>query len=219
MKRSYGQFCGVAWALDGIGERWTLLLVREVLAGPRRFKELLEALPGMGPNLLSARLKALTEEDVLRRVALPGAGGVGYELTETGRGLEPAVLALARWGAERLRTAAEEEAAGEVRPDWAILMLRARFDPARAEGVAEVYQVEAGGNAYQLQVREGRLEVAAGKAPVAAVILATDPKTLAELAAGRRGLEAAAGAGTLEVRGSPFAAARFARVFGLEAGA
>ncbi|HET9986414.1 MAG TPA: helix-turn-helix domain-containing protein [Longimicrobiales bacterium] len=214
-KRSYGQFCGVARALDSVGERWTLLLVREVLSGPRRFKELLDALPGIGPNLLSARLKGMTEEGVLKRVALPGAGGVGYELTEVGRELEPAVLALARWGARRLR-AAPEEAAGEVRPDWAILLLRARFQPERAEGVSEVYQVEAGDSAYHLYVREGRLEVAPGKAPVAAVVLATDPGTLAELAAGRRGLEAAASAGALEVRGSPFAAARFARVFGLE---
>ncbi|MBX6363604.1 MAG: helix-turn-helix transcriptional regulator [Gemmatimonadetes bacterium] len=217
-RRSYEQFCGVARALDSVGERWTLLVVREVLLGPRRFKELLEALPGIGPNLLSARLKALTEEGVLRRVA--GAGGVAYELTEVGRALEPAILALARWGAGRLGAdpAGAGPARASVRADWAILMLRARFRPERAEGVAEVYQIEAGASAYHLPVHDGRVEVARGPAPVAAAILRTEPATLAALAAGLEDLEAAASAGALELRGSPFAAARFARVFDLEVG-
>lgn len=220
VRRSYEQFCGVARALDSVGERWTLLVVREVLLGPRRFKELLEALPGIGPNLLSARLKALTEEGVLRRVAPAGAGGVAYELTEVGRALEPAILALARWGAGRLGAdpAGSAAARASARADWAILMLRARFRAERAEGVAEVYQVEAGVSAYHLRVHDGRVEVGTGPAAVAAAILRTEPATLAALAAGLEDLEAAASAGALEVRGSPFAAARFARLFGLEAG-
>lgn len=215
----YGQqFCPIAQALEVIGERWTLLVVRELLFGPRRFKELLEALDGIGPNLLSARLKSLTEEGVVAKMALgSGAGGMGYELADAGRALEPALLALARWGADRI-AAGGEEPAGEARADWALLALRARFRPDAAEGVSDVYQVDAGDDAFHLHVHDRMVEIARGKAPVAAAVIGTDPRTLSEIAMGRLGLEAAASAARLELRGSPFAAARFARVFALEPG-
>ncbi len=220
-RRSYGQLCAVARALDVVGERWTLLLVRELLFGPRRFGELEEALPGIGPNLLSARVKALAEEGVIRRVAVRAdarGGGIGYELTEQGRELEPVLLALARWELGRSEVL-PDAAAAEVRPEWAILALRARFAAGSSSGLSESYQVEIGERAFRLSVRDGHVETAAGQDPGAAVILRSDAATLAQLALGGIGLEQAAAAGRVQLAGSPFAAARFARVFDLERGA
>src|SRR5712691_3728539 len=98
-RRSYNQYCALARALDVVGERWTLLLVRELLLGPRRYKDLLDGLPGIGTNLLADRLKHLEDAGMIRRVVLPPpAGSAVYELTELGRRLEPAVFELGRWG-------------------------------------------------------------------------------------------------------------------------
>src|SRR5262245_52321044 len=88
--RLYGQTCAVARALDYVGERWTLLLVRELMIGPRRFKDILEGLPGIGTNLLTSRLRELERAGIVgRRVLPPPAGSTVYELSELGRGLEP----------------------------------------------------------------------------------------------------------------------------------
>ena len=102
-RRSYDQYCGLARALDVLGERWTLLLVRELVMGPRRFRDLQEGLPGIGPNVLSARLKMLEAEGIAARRRLPPPGALTvYELTERGRGIEDAIVALTRWGRDRL---------------------------------------------------------------------------------------------------------------------
>src|SRR3712207_1800042 len=91
--RSYKQYCGLAYALDIVGERWTLLIIRELIAGPRRFKDLMDGLPGISTNLLSERLKSLEQQGMLRRRTLPPpAGSTVYELTETGHGLEQTLL-------------------------------------------------------------------------------------------------------------------------------
>src|SRR6478752_477301 len=98
-RRSYSQVCGVARALDLLGERWTLLIVRELLLGPKRFGALEEALPGIGPNLLSARLASLSEAGLIERVELPPPASVSaYALTERGEGLREPVEAMAVWG-------------------------------------------------------------------------------------------------------------------------
>lgn len=217
-KRTYGQLCAVARALDLLGERWTLLVVREMLFGPRRFGELLEALPGIGPNLLSARMKALRDGGVAKRVALRG-GGVGYELTEAGHELDAVLLRMARW---ELQWAARPPAGvvGDASPRWAILALRARFRPPSpgSEIEDESYQVEVEDEGYVLKVANGILEARAGRDPSAAIVVQTDPATLARIALGAVGLEGAMSAGSVQVRGSPFAVARMARWFGLEGG-
>src|SRR5215208_4365136 len=101
--RSYNQYCPLAYALDLVGERWTLLIVRELLAGPHRFKDLLAGLPGISTNLLSDRLKSLEEQGLIRRRVLPPpAGSTVYELTAAGQALEPAVLELGKWGSHFL---------------------------------------------------------------------------------------------------------------------
>src|SRR5450432_2916288 len=106
--RSYNQFCALAFALDIIGERWTLLIIRELLAGPRRFKDLIDGLPDVSTNLLSERLKGLEQQGIVqRRVLPPPAGSTVYELTEFGQTLEFAVLELGKWGSRLLPTSTE----------------------------------------------------------------------------------------------------------------
>lgn len=98
-KRTYQQFCPVARSLDVLGERWTLLILRDLLSGPRRYTDLRQGLPGMASNLLATRLAELADADLVERVELPPpAASTVYQLTERARGLEPALLDLARWG-------------------------------------------------------------------------------------------------------------------------
>src|SRR5690554_36785 len=104
--RNYGQYCGVTTALELVGERWALLIVRDLLVGPRRYTDLKSGLPRIPTNILSTRLKELQEADIVRRVALAHCGLV-YELTELGRGLEDVVLALGRWGFKSMGAPAE----------------------------------------------------------------------------------------------------------------
>src|SRR5881398_167543 len=108
-RRSYRQSCGIARALDLVGERWALLVVRELVLGPKRFTDLRHGLPGIGTNILAGRLRELERAGVIRRRTLPPpAASAVYELTEYGRDLEPVMLALGRWGARTL---------GERRPE------------------------------------------------------------------------------------------------------
>ena len=99
--RSYNQLCGLAYALDVVGERWTLLIIRELMAGPRRFKDLMDGLPDISTNLLTERLKELEEKGVLRRRVLPPpAGSTVYELTSVGYALRKTMLELGKWGSQ-----------------------------------------------------------------------------------------------------------------------
>src|SRR5919108_5579459 len=123
-RRSYGQFCALAGSLDLLGERWSLLIVRELLLGPRRYKDLLANLPGIGTGLLAARLKHLERSGIVQRATLPPPAGTPvYELTEAGRELEPVLLGFNRWG---LKWAMDEVSTGDAfRPAWSVLAMRA----------------------------------------------------------------------------------------------
>jgi len=106
--RSYNQFCALASALDYVGERWTLLIIRELLIGPRRFKDLIEGMPGVSTSLLSERLKTLEQQGLLsQRVLPPPAGSTVYELTPLGQSLEKPILELGKWGAQLLPASLE----------------------------------------------------------------------------------------------------------------
>src|SRR5579859_6025070 len=129
--RTYGDPCGIARALDLVGERWALLIVRELVLGPKRFTDLRAGLPGSSPDVLTQRLRELEGAGVVRRSKLPPpAGSRVYELTEWGSGLEPALLALGRWGS-RAPFPAE---AGELGVEATVLALRTLFDPALITG-------------------------------------------------------------------------------------
>jgi DNA-binding HxlR family transcriptional regulator len=124
--RSYGQFCGVAHALDLVGERWALLVVRELVLGPKRFTDLAAGLPGIGTNILTARLRELEQAGVVeRRVLPPPAGSTVYELTPYGRELEPVLLALGRWGVHSMTARRPNQA---LHSGWIGVALRAYVD-------------------------------------------------------------------------------------------
>ena len=162
-RRSYEQYCAVAKALDVIGERWTLLIVRDLVhLGPRRYTDLLEALPGIGTNLLAARLRTLEEAGVIRRRRLPPpAGTVVYELTEMGRGLEPAVIAIGRWGGQFM---AERQDCDVFFPTGHISGMRAVFDPVRAGDLSIDAELRIGGEPLAVRIHDGKLDARQGAA-------------------------------------------------------
>lgn len=202
-KRSYGQHCTVARALDVLGERWTLLLVRELSTGPKRFKDLLGGLPGIGTNLLAGRLKALEGDGVVRRATLPPpAGSNVYELTALGRELEPVLVALSRWGARLMDAPGEDD---EVRAGWAAVALRSVLAAEDSGGHSGSYRFRIDGEAFHLRVVdiEGRKKVEArqGSAPDPGPVVVGDAETLLAIASGKLSPEEALESGALLVEG------------------
>ncbi|KAB1866725.1 helix-turn-helix domain-containing protein [Microbacterium algeriense] len=152
--RSYGQYCGVTTAVELIGERWALLIVRDLLVGPRRYTDLKQGLPRIPTNILSTRLKELQEGGVVRRVPLSNCGLV-YELTPYGRSFEPIMLALGRWGFQAM---GDPEEGDVVTPDSLTMALRTAFQPDAAEDAE--YELHVGDVALRASVRDGVLSVA-----------------------------------------------------------
>jgi DNA-binding HxlR family transcriptional regulator/putative sterol carrier protein len=216
-RRSYRQYCAMARALDVLGERWTLLIVRELLTGPKRFKDLLEGLPGIGTNLLAGRLKELEGEGLLRRTTLPPpAGSAVYELTERGRDLEPVLMGLARWGVELLG----EPRPGETfKPVWAVQAMKATFRPEAARWMRETYEFRVGEDVFHVRVDDGVSEPEYGPAFEPDLVVRTDPDTFLSLVSGRLEPSDAIEAGRLDVEGDPEALARVAEIFGPPVGA
>src|SRR5215211_4455640 len=178
--RSYAQHCTVARALDVVGERWTLLLVRELSTGPKRFKDLLGGLPGIGTNLLAARLKKLEGEGIVRRGTLPPpAGSNVYELTGLGRSLEPVIVALSRWGARLMGSPGEDD---EVRAGWAAVAMRSALG-ARG-GSSGTYEFRIDGEAFHLRIRDGGqgAEARQGSAPDPDLVVEGDSGTFLAVA-------------------------------------
>lgn len=155
--RSYGQYCGVTTAVELVGERWALLIVRDLLVGPRRYTDLKQGLPRIPTNILSTRLKELQDGGVVRRVALANCGLV-YELTEYGRRLEPIVLALGRWGFRQLGEPGPDDV---VTADSLTTLLRTAFRPDAAAALPSAdYELHLGGVALRVQVDADRLRIA-----------------------------------------------------------
>jgi DNA-binding HxlR family transcriptional regulator len=182
--RSYNQFCALACALDVIGERWTLLIVRELLPGPRRFKDLIDGLPDISTNLLSERLKSLEQQGILcRRVLPPPAGSTVYELTALGQALETAVLELGKWGSRFLPASLE----GVALPSLGAITLaiKAFFHPEQAQGVNLTYELHLGKEVLQVQINDGVLQVQQGAARNPDVIFYTDMQVFVGLFAGQ----------------------------------
>ena len=175
MERTYNQYCSTARTLDLVGERWTLLLIRELLTGPKRFGDLQASLRGLGTGLLAARLKHLEHEGLARKVALPPpARTPAYALTEAGEDLGPAVLALARWG---MKWAMGERRADETfHPGWALLGLRACFDAEAAAGLRAVYEFRISDEPFHARIDDGTIEILHGPAqrPDAVITISQD---------------------------------------------
>jgi DNA-binding HxlR family transcriptional regulator/putative sterol carrier protein len=198
-RRTYDQYCAVARALDVVGERWTLLLVRELLTGPKRFKDLLDGLSGIGTTLLTARLKDLEGNGILRRTTLPPpAGSKVYELTDLGRSLEPVVMALSRWGLKLLDGPRREEVS---RPGWAMVALQSSLELEAVHGGKETYEFRVDGELFHVQVEGGEAEVRQGPAADPDLIISGGTETLLGVAAGRLMLAEAVEAGTIVTEG------------------
>jgi DNA-binding HxlR family transcriptional regulator/putative sterol carrier protein len=212
-KRSYQQHCAVARALDVIGERWTLLVVRELLTGPKRFKDLLGGLPGIGTNLLAARLKDLEGHGLLRRATLPPpAGSRVYELTEAGRSLEPIVVGLCRWGCRFFLDAPRPE--DELKPAWAMVAVRAALDPGTANEIQETYEFRVDDEAFHVRVEGGEIEARQGPAVSPDLVVRGATRAFLNLAAGRLGPAEAVESGVIKFEGDRDALARCLKMFG-----
>ncbi len=212
-KRGYNQYCAAARALDLLGERWTLLLIRELLTGPKRYTDLLHGLPGIGTNLLAARLKELESAAVIRRSELPPpAASTVYELTERGHGLEDVIVPLARWGLPLLGRRAGTQA---WHPEWSILALQATFRPERAAGINEQYQFEVDGEVFFARVNDGTVITGRGPATDPEFTLRAAADTFLAVADGTLSAGDALETGRYEIDGDIAAFERCLKIFSL----
>lgn len=209
-KRHYGQYCGLAHAVDIVGERWALLIVRDLFVSPKRFTDLKRGLPRIPSNILSARLKELEAAEVVERKVLPRPdGSVVYELTDYGQQLEDIVLALGRWGAQTLGEAGPDDI---VTPDLLIMAMRSTFRADAANGDTVSYELRAGDVVINMRVADGALEVAEGELPDADLVIETGP-ALKALMAAEISPEQAIANGSVKVTGDPALLGRFADTF------
>ncbi len=201
--RSYGQMCSVARALDVLGERWTLLIVRELLLGPKRFKDLLEVLPAMGTNRLGDRLSKLQAAGVVVRTTLPPPAGVRvYELTESGQRLRPAIDCLGAWG--RQLPLPPDVDRGSARAELVALGLAAVSPAALSAGLEETYEFRVGEEHFHVAAHNATVRALSGAAPGGADLLVEcDLSTFFALAAGDISAEEALGSARATVKGDP----------------
>jgi DNA-binding HxlR family transcriptional regulator len=201
--------CGIAHASELLGQRWALLVVRELLLGPKRFTDLRAGIPDVSPNVLSERLRELERSGIVRRRKLPPpAAARVYELTDWGAQLEPAVLALGRW-ASRSPSFPRDAQMG---PDSAVLAMKSTFDPAAAKGMDATYQLVLDDLPFRISVADGRIEAARGEADRPDATIRTDPSTMRALVFRGRALADGLRAGDVVIEGSKRAVTRLVGV-------
>lgn len=211
--RTYDDACAAAHALDLVGERWALLVVRELLLGPKRFTDLRAGIPKASPNVLAQRLRELERAGVVRRRKLPPpAAARVYELTEWGLELEPVVVSLGRWGARSPSRPCDTE----LGTDSLILSLRTMFDPLAAEGLTASYELRLGEDRFRAVVDDGRFEIVRGgvtERPDASI--ETDVGTLAALVYEGSNLDEALRSGHMKIEGDESVVERLLTLFPL----
>jgi DNA-binding HxlR family transcriptional regulator len=208
--RAYGQYCGFARSLELIGERWALLVVRDLLVGAKRFSDLQRGLPKIPSNILTARLKELEESGIVRRRAQPRpSGGVVYELTEDGRDLEEAVVALGRWGAKHLGDLRPEEI---VTDDSMAMALRTIFRPEHAADDDVSFELHVGEIVVNAHVCDGTVVVGRGPLPAADLVIESGPEIRALIAREITPKEALKN-GSVRVHGKRALLERFVQLF------
>lgn len=213
--RTYGDGCAIAQALDVVGERWALLVVRELLLGPKRYTDLRRGLPKAGPTVVSQRLAELEAAGVIRRRTLaPPSGARVYELTEWGRELEATVLSLGRWAA---RSPTPHRDAPIASGDSVILAMHDRFDAGAAHDVHAKYELRLGVDRFRVEIAGDKIEVARGEAQNADATIDTDPDTLSAVLWSGRTLADAQRSKELTITGDKAAVARFVRLFPIPA--
>ena len=206
--RSYDDSCGIARALDTVGDRWTLLIVRELLLGPKRYSDLQQALRRIAPDVLSQRLRDLEASGLAERAQLTGPGRPRvYRLTDHGRELQPVLLALGRFGS---RLPLPDQPA-ELSPDALAVALLTVFRPERAAGIDAAVTLDLSGEEFVANLRGGRLEV--GREGASTARLTTTPGVLTRVLWHGFDPADAERAGLLTIEGDPDAAARFLSVF------
>ena len=211
LEHRYQQYCALACALDLAGDRWTLLIVRELVPGPRRFTDLVDGLPGISRKLLTERLRALEGEGIVARRELePPAARQVYELTDDGRDLAEAMAGLIAWGFTRLK---ERDPAESLQARWTAVGMASLADREATKGVRETYQYLVGRSAFHFTVDDGTVRVHDGRAEDPAVVLATDDQTWAGIVSGEISASAARASGALTVAGDRRAAKRLRTIF------
>jgi DNA-binding HxlR family transcriptional regulator len=182
VSKKFDQYCPVAHALSLVGERWALLVVRELMHGPKRYTDLAQGLPGIGTNILAARLRDLEECGVVEKRKLPPpAASMVYELTEYGAGLNEALYALARWGARSLGPPGPDD---ELYPEWGVNAFPALFNAEAARGLTETYVLKIDGDVFTARIENGSLEASMGGADDADVVVELDMETFFALTGG-----------------------------------
>ena len=213
MAKTYAQYCPVAHALELVGERWALLIVRELLNGPKRYTDLADALPGIGTNILAGRLRDLENGGVIqKRLLPPPAAAKVYELTEYGEGLREPLYALARWGA---RSLGPPRSADSLSPGWLLNAVRAVCSP--DERIRDrVFELRVDDEVATVTFDDGRSVVEPGPAEEPDVVIETDPTTLFCIAAREQSLSEAIDGGAVEVTGKRADAERFLASFSFD---
>jgi DNA-binding HxlR family transcriptional regulator len=213
--RIYRHFCMMARALEVVGERWSLLIVRDLLLGPKRYTDLLEGLPGIGTNLLADRLHEMERLGLIeRRVLPPPAGSSVYRLTEAGEALEPALLAIGRWGARFLQ-------GGPKRSDILVprayfVAIRAAFRPELAKGLHETYEFRIGDlGVFEVRVEDGRAFTSEREASRPDAVFTMNVETLNAVMFQLLSPKEAVESGRVQVKGDPMALERFIKIFAL----
>ncbi|MBO0880170.1 MAG: transcriptional regulator [Mycobacterium sp.] len=197
--RTYSDACGVACSLNVVGERWALLIVRELMLGPKRFNDLLAGLQGASPNVITQRLRELAASGVVARRDLgPPARVHVYELTDRGREVEPILLELGRWGA-----GLPAPPGGQIGVDSLLLSMKVMFDPKRAANLAGSYELRVGADAFDIEIRDGTLGIRRGRPADPDATMSTDLATLHAICRSRRPLKDAVRSGNVRIDGDP----------------
>ena len=211
MTRGYGQYCGLARALELVGGRWALLVVRDLLTGPKRFSELQEGLHSIPTNVLTSRLRELEEAEIVeRRVQAHPGSGVVYALTDYGLELEEPVLRLGFWGSKTMGSPCEGDF---ISLDSLALALRGAFRPDRARGPQRLYELRVDGKPLRILVKSGRVTAPAGSEGEPDVVLDVEPAAISDLLSGVMDVDEAVSSGRLRVEGDPAEARRFVERF------
>ncbi len=212
-KRTYSDACGIARALDVVGDRWALMVIRELMLGPKRFGDIRGGLPKLSADVLSQRLRDLEEDGIVRRTTLPPPAAVKvYELTPAGYELEPVLIALGRWGGAN---APDPVIGVGMSFDSHILSLRTLFSPALAGDLEATYELQLQSGPFRVAIADGVAEIAAGEAPGADAVIAGNVEPIFEVVRGVRDLREAEGSGDLELSGDRKLAERFFSLFPL----
>ena len=207
--RSHRDGCGIAHASELLGQRWALLVVRELVLGPKRFTDLRTGIPDISPNVLAQRLRDLEESGIVRKRKLaPPAAAQIYELTDWGTQLEPAVLALGRWASGSPSFPRD----AEMGPDSLVLALKSSFDPAAAEGLDGTYELVLDDLPFRIEVSNGRFDARRGEADRPDATIRTDPVAMTAIAFRGRSVTEALRDRDIEIEGNRHAATRLVRV-------